>query len=164
MPPIGQSILLWRNTKGLTQSELAIQSGVSRPNLSAIEQGARDLTLETLRRIALVLGVSAGTLVDGIGPSSYSKSELNRYALDRIARLAAGQSLRASDKERRIASDLQSLMTSKIRRTHSENKRGSIRAENAVVLRLKSEIGVDIFKHLVRRVEKNLTSRFMAHE
>ena len=124
MYPIGQSILLWRNARGLTQSEVAARSGVSRPNLSAIEQGARDLTLETLRRISFVLGVSAGALVDGVGPASFPKSKLNRFALDRIARLAAGQSLRASPRERRIASDLASLMTSKTRKSNSGNKRG----------------------------------------
>ncbi len=165
MNPIGQTIIIWRNAKGLTQSDLARRSGVSRPNLSAIEQGARDLTLGTLRRIALAMGVSAGTLVDGVGPESVlPKGTFNRYALDRIARLTAGQTLRASASERRIASDLALIMKSKTRQSNSRKTPGGIRAESAAALRLKSGVGPAIFKHLIRRIEKNLTSRLMAHE
>lgn len=165
MNPIGQTIILWRNAKGLTQSTLAERSGVSRPNLSAIEQGARDLTLETLRRIASALEVSPGTLADGVGPKpDLSKGELDRYALDRIARLAAGQAIRASAPERRVASDLTLIMKSKTRRPHSKKKPEGVRAENAAVLRLRSGLGPVIFKQLIRRVEKNLISRFMGHE
>src|SRR3989338_5015851 len=107
MYPIGQTIQLWRTKKGLTQSAVARQSGVSRPNLSAIEQGARDLTVETLRRIALALGIKAGMIVDGVGPAPIiPKEALDRNALDRISRLAAGEPLRVSAWERRIALDL----------------------------------------------------------
>ena len=164
MNSIGQSILLWRNTKGLTQTELALRSGVSRPNLSAIEQGARDLTVETLRRISFALQVNAGALVDGIGPFSVPKSKLDRFALDRIARLAAGQTLRASSEQRRIASDLAFLMKSKTRQLNSSRPKSSIRAEKIVSLRLKSEIGANIFAHLIRRVEKNLANWIATHE
>src|SRR5438067_13634691 len=114
MNPVGQTISFWRAKKGLTQAVVARRSGVSRPNLSAIEQGARDLTVQTLRRIAVTLGVTPGTLVDGIGLGANDSSQkLGRYSLDRIARMAAGQSLKATNAERRIARDLASVMKSK---------------------------------------------------
>lgn len=134
---------------------MAARSGVSRPNLSAIEQGARDLTIGTLRRIALVLGVSAGALVDGIGPwPVIPRSLLGRDALDRIAKLATGQSLRASALERRIAKDLASIMKSKMRLLGPKKNRGNVRANNPAMLRLKSELGQVVFENLIRRVEK----------
>ena len=157
MLPIGQTIYLWRTKKGLTQADVAGSSGISRPNLSAIEQGARDLTIQTLRRIASTLGASPGILVDGIGPEpSRPRYKFSRYAFDRIARLAAGQSLRASFTEKRVARDLASIMKFKTRR-HTRNKGlKSGRSGNATLLRLKDELSPAIFGHLVRRVEKNL--------
>lgn len=41
-----------RRKLGLTQTELAMKSGVSRPMLSKIESGNRNATLETLMRVA----------------------------------------------------------------------------------------------------------------
>lgn len=159
MSALGQTIQFWRSHKRLTQSELARRSGVSRPNLSAIEQGGRDLTLGTLRRIASALSVSPGTLVDGVGPKTlYAPISTDRHSLDRIARLAAGQTPRSSPKERRIADALSFVMKSKtgwkgVKRT----RRRTGRSENETLLRLKTEMGPDLLKYLVRRVEKNLT-------
>lgn len=160
MHPVGQTISLWRANKGLTQAVVAERSGISRPNLSAIEQGARDLTVQTLRRIASTLGASPGALVDGIGPGPARRpGKLDRYSLDRIARLAAGQSLPASDAERRISTDLASIMKSKTRAPSEKKASNSVRSENTALLRLKVEIGPVVFRHLIRRVEKNLAGR-----
>ena len=157
MHPVGQTISLWRTKKGLTQAVVAERSGLSRPNLSAIEQGARDLTIQTLRRIASTLGASPGALVDGIGPGPARPPEkLDRYSLDRIARLAAGQSLPASGTQRRIAGDLSSIMKCKTRTPSEKKTSNSVRSENAAILRLKAEIGPAVLRHLIRRVEKNL--------
>lgn len=158
MPPIGQTIYLWRRQKGLTQQVLAERSGVSRPNLSAIEQGGRDLTVQTLRRLASALGVNAGALVDGVTPASgYDKPSQNRYSLDRIARLSAGECLRASGQEKRIAHDLASVMKSKVGWKDVKKKRlRTTRREAETMMRLKSKLGSDLFSHLIRRAEKNL--------
>lgn len=157
MQPVGQIIHFWRTTKGLTQAALAERSGISRPNLSAIEQGARDLTVQTLRRIAQALGVSPGALVDGTGPESPRPPEkLDRYSLDRIARLAAGQSLPVSEAEKRIAADLASIMKSKMRTSSGKKTLDNIRSENTAILRLKTGIGPVVLRHLIRRVEKNI--------
>lgn len=157
MQPVGQSICFWRMKKGLTQAAVAERTGISRPNLSAIEQGARDLTVGTLRRIAAALGTSPGALVDGAGPEPANLSgKLGRYSLDRIARLAAGQRLKSSDAEKRIAADLASIMTYKTRAPSKKKVPNSVRSENAALLRLKVQIGPEILRHLIRRVEKNL--------
>lgn len=161
MNPVGQAISFWRMKKGLTQSAVAQRSGVSRPNLSAIEQGARDLTVQTLRRIASTLGVTPGALVDGIRSKPMrSLEKLDRYSLDRIARIAAGQPLKASRAERRIAGDLASITKSKTRNLSGKKNLNKVRSENAAILRLKTEIGTTVFQHLIRRVEKNLSSYY----
>ncbi len=166
MRPIGQTIYLWRLHGRLTQVRLAQISGVSRPNLSAIEQGARDLTVQTLRRLAEALGIDAGTLVNGVGPKpTYAPINTDRHSLDRVARLAAGQRLRASTKERKVALALAFVMKSKtgwagIKRTG----RRTARSENETLTRLKAELGAELLAHLVRRIEKHLGGPGMPHE
>ena len=161
MHPVGQTISFWRMKKGLTQAVVAQRSGVSRPNLSAIEQGARDLTVQTLRRIASTLGVTPGALVDGVRPDVVNpQKKFDRYAIDRIARIASGQVLKASSTEQRIARDLASVMKSKTRNTSEKKNLRNIRSENTAIFSLKTEIGPALFQHLIRRVEKNLRNRY----
>ena len=166
MATLGQTITLWRNQKKLTQDGLARRCGVSRPNLSVIEQGGRDLTIQTLRRIANALGVSAGTLVDGLGPHpEYGSRVMSRQAIDRISRLAAGQRLRATEREKETALALASIMKYKTSKPGSRPKRlRTIRSENEVLSSLKAELGPEILMNLIRRVEKNLASTGNFHE
>ena len=88
MVPFGETILLWRLARGMSQAELAQAAPMSRPNLSAIERGDREVTLRTLRRLALALDVRPGILVDGIVPAAAGRP-LGRRALERIASAAA---------------------------------------------------------------------------
>lgn len=60
----GLKIRAWRLARGVSQRELAAQSGLSRPNLIGLELGRRDCTVKTLCRLAHVLAVSPGTLLD----------------------------------------------------------------------------------------------------
>lgn len=165
MRPTGQTIYYWRRSKKITQANLAWRAGVTRPNLSAIENGGRDLTVQTLRRIADALGVTPGTLVDGIGPKpSHTPVNLNRFSIDRVARLAVGQRLRATSKEKKLSLDLASVMKSKIPSKGVKQRRvRSARSENETLMRLKSELGPDLLQHLIHRVEKCLGGE-AAHE
>ncbi|HXV18715.1 MAG TPA: helix-turn-helix transcriptional regulator [Candidatus Omnitrophota bacterium] len=159
MRPVGQTIYLWRIQKGLTQSDLALGSGVSRPNLSAIEQGARDLTVQTLRRIASALDVKPGDLVDGVLPKAVPQPRaLDRFSMDRVARLTAGQRVRAPRHEKKLALKLLSLMKSKSRLFTDTKRRRvrSVREENRILEELKPELGADVLSHLIKRVEKLL--------
>jgi transcriptional regulator with XRE-family HTH domain len=166
MSSIGQTIYSWRIHRGFTQTDLAERTGVSRPNLSAIEQGSRDLTVQTVRRIAVALRIGAGALVDGITPEMRDKGpNINRYSLDRIARLAAGEWVRATAKERKTAFLLASIMKSKVRWKNIKQQRlRCARLENETFLRLKTELGSTLLRHLIARIEKNLLKNQFSHE
>lgn len=53
-----------RKQRGMTQEALAKASGVSRGYLSRLEMGRHDPPLSRLRRLAKVLEVTVGDLVD----------------------------------------------------------------------------------------------------
>ena len=88
MLPFGKTVLAWRLARGLTQAELAMRARLPRPNLSAIERGKREVTLGTLRALALALDVRPGVLADGVPPQDRSRP-LSRDDLERVAVAAA---------------------------------------------------------------------------
>lgn len=69
----------------MTQEALAVQSGIPRPNLVALEQGRRECTLSTLCRLAYVLDVSPGRLLDEAPPRHETRA-LDRHEVDAVAR------------------------------------------------------------------------------
>ncbi len=93
MLPFGQTVLAWRLERGLSQEELAQGAHLPRPNLSAIERGAREVSLKTLRSLALALQIKPGVLADGEGPPT--QANWSREALERIAMaIVRGKELR----------------------------------------------------------------------
>lgn len=60
---VGGNVRRIRLKKGLTQEELADQSGYSQQYLSGLEQGLRNPTIITIFEIAVALGVSHMDLV-----------------------------------------------------------------------------------------------------
>ena len=102
--PFGQTLFLWRFARGLTQAELAKAAGIPRPNLSEIEQGRREVTLGTLRSLALALRVRPGVLVDGIPPPLFRGTQRwSRRQLERIAHAACRDTRLSSGPERKIS-------------------------------------------------------------
>ena len=83
----------WREERGLTQKELSEHSGIPRPNLVALEQGRRECTVSTLRRLAHALSLSAGELLDKL-PKRKIQRDLSRHETDKIARKMMGQAIR----------------------------------------------------------------------
>lgn len=85
--PFGQTLRLWRQARGLTQEQLARRANVPRPNVSAMERGKREVTLGTLRALAVGLGLRPGVLADGTAPLrlEQGRTSLSREALERIA-------------------------------------------------------------------------------
>ena len=54
---LGQSIRKHRERLALTQEELSEKSDTHRTYLADIERGSRNPTIETIRRLALALGI-----------------------------------------------------------------------------------------------------------
>jgi len=59
----GQVLREARTKAALSQERLALDAGIDRTFVSMLERGKRQPTLETLFRLASVLGVSPATLV-----------------------------------------------------------------------------------------------------
>ena len=123
MVPFGEAVLLWRLQRGLTQEELARRAGVPRPNLSAIERGQREVSLKTLRALAVALGVRPGVLVDGIVPQEEAGG-LSREAMERIADAVVRNAPLAEPKEQALADRLKYLVGSRLRAAGPMTKGG----------------------------------------
>ena len=146
MVPFGQNILLWRIHRGLTQEELAARARVSRPNLSAIERGRREVSLATLRALALALNVNPGSLVDGISPAVVQTPSFSRKTLERIAEAVWKGTPLPSAKGKKLASLLKQLLHSR-----KNLKRGKRSTERAW-LQLKSAYPPHIIQTLIEKV------------
>lgn len=103
--PFGETVLAWRLVRGMTQAQLAQAAGVARPNLSAIERGGHDVTLRTLRALALALGIRPGFLVDGVAPGAGSRA-MGRVTLERVARAAARNEALSDPRQAALANRL----------------------------------------------------------
>lgn len=55
-----------RKECGLSQEELAYQSGMHRTYVSSVERGERNIALVNIAALAAALGVDAGDLVTGL--------------------------------------------------------------------------------------------------
>jgi len=113
MLPFGETVLSWRLARGMSQADLAQAASMSRPNLSAVERGNREVTLGTLRRLAVALGVLPGVLANGEPPVRMSVP-LGRAALERIAGAAARGTPTASKRERRLSALLAQAASARI--------------------------------------------------
>ena len=89
MFPISHQIYLRRLEQNLTQQELAHKAGIPQPNLSNIEKGKQDLTVSTLRKIAVALNISPKEFFEG--NVADTKSTLSRNRIEAIARMVATQ-------------------------------------------------------------------------
>jgi transcriptional regulator with XRE-family HTH domain len=61
---LGKNVALWRNKKGLSQDELALEAEIGRRTVNRIEVGETDVRFTTLVKIANTLGVSLKDLMD----------------------------------------------------------------------------------------------------
>ncbi|HZL19713.1 MAG TPA: helix-turn-helix transcriptional regulator [Polyangia bacterium] len=120
MAPFGETVLAWRLTRGMTQATLASAAHIPRPNLSAIERGDREVTLKTLRALALALDVRPGVLVDGVMPEADVRP-MTRETMERVATATARGSRLTNTREtvlsRRLGAALSARMTSGVTRT-----------------------------------------------
>ncbi len=67
---VGKRIRVWRVLHDRSQDELAVQAGVSRNFVSAIERGAQGLDAVRLRRLAAAMGIGLAELLADPEPRS----------------------------------------------------------------------------------------------
>ncbi len=66
----GTSVRNWRNQLGLSQEQLAERADLHRTYISDVERGARNVSLESIEKLARALEVSVSTLLLRAGKSS----------------------------------------------------------------------------------------------
>lgn len=64
---IGLNVRKQRESRGLSQEELAFESGLHRTYISGVERGVRNPTVLVLQKIAKALKVPAAALLDESG-------------------------------------------------------------------------------------------------
>ena len=164
MLPFDQAVVSWRLHQGLTQDALARRAGITRPNLSAIERGRREVSLKTLRALAVGLGVRPGLLVDGVSPDPArgDRPSLSREAIERIADAVAFDRQAAQPNEQAAVEALQALLGNRTRAMRHQQGRPRIgrRRTAAAWLRLNGRYGRLAIQTLADRV----LERQRAHE
>src|SRR3989344_6603990 len=155
--PFGETVLLWRLERELTQAGLAERAGLPRPNLSDIERGKREVSLKTIRALALSLEVSPGVLVDGRAPGEDLKSsQLSRETMERIALAVVKNKRLPNSEENDLASLIRVQVQSRLRALHgvgrARNFRPVGRAPERAWLRSVSRYGKNQIQSIMERV------------
>lgn len=147
LAPFGQTVFLWRRHRRLTQQQLAERAGLPRPNLCAIEQGHREVSLTTLRALALALRVPAGALVDGAAPPTAAPAaqHLSRPVIERVAEAVAARRWPTAGAERALARLLQAVLT---------RQRGRKHAAEAAWLTLQARYPRETLQALLQRAQE----------
>ena len=154
--PFGQTVRSWRLHRRMTQVQLAQTARLPRPNLSAIEQGKREVSLPTLRALAEGLGVRAGILVDGVPPAlaQGGQPSLSRKTLERIADAVAFDRQVTEPTEQATVEALRTLLSHRTRamRRQWSRPRRQRRSALAAWMWLKSLYGRSAIQTLADRV------------
>ena len=156
MTPFGQTVFLWRVARGLTQEQLAKRARISRPNLSAIERGKREVSLGTLRALALNLEIRPGILVDGIAPGvrEARPARRSREALERMAEAVVRRTRVHDPQERAVVEALRRILTHRTFASQGRwrrSRRGR-RAAQTAWLQLESTYPREVVQSLIQRV------------
>ena len=156
--PFSHNLLLWRSSRNLTQAQLAGRSGIPQPNLSAIERGARDVSLRTLRALAAALQVRPGVLADGIPPaaSGGQAEALDRDALERIASAVAGRRVRVRAGERQVVELLKPLVQGRLQALRKTRRVGTYGARTVRLswMKLRARCSEAVLESLIQRVSE----------
>jgi CheY-like chemotaxis protein/DNA-binding XRE family transcriptional regulator len=76
--PFGTSVRIWRSRLGISQEELAGRAGLHRTYICDVERGARNVTLQSIEKLAHALEVSVSTLL------SYSRESQNKPGTEKF--------------------------------------------------------------------------------
>ena len=152
MIPFGETILMWRLYRGYTQETLARAAHIPRPNLSSIERGGREVSLKTLRALALALGVRPGILADGQAPSVAKPARLSRRWLERVADGLALGRMPSDPREKALVGQLRPLVASRL---PQPGRRIGRQAERAW-LALSAHYPPEVVESLLQRVRERM--------
>lgn len=75
---IGAHIIRFRTSSGLTQDELAADTGIDSSNIRAYENGRAMPSVHTLMRIADALGVPPADLLEGLRLEMFTTSPVDK--------------------------------------------------------------------------------------
>ncbi len=158
MVSLGQSLYLWRISKGLSQEELAQKAGIPRPNLTTIESGRREPSLSTLRALAAALGIKTGTLIDGIAPINFGDSLLSRSAQEAIVKASLSKNIsHLSAQQKIISSLLSNIVRNKINAKKNRFSKHLLKERGVYIknwLILKAAINPHLLNKLLTQVDK----------
>ena len=157
--PFGQTLQLWRLHRGLTQAQLAQAARIPRPNLSAVERGKREVSLPTLRALAMALGVRPGALVDGLLPGPrLETASLSREAMERIAEAIVSPRPLNNPTEVTLARWIGEMAKQRgeILRGRRRALRGK-RRSHATWLHLRAACPRDVLRSMLERVDNRLS-------
>jgi CheY-like chemotaxis protein/predicted XRE-type DNA-binding protein len=71
---LGMSVKNWRTRLGIPQDELALRSGLHRSYISDVERGSRNISINSIEKLANALGVSVVTLFSDADSKSAAES------------------------------------------------------------------------------------------
>lgn len=156
----GQAVWLWRRARGLTQAQLARRAGLPRPNLCAIERGRREVTLGTVRAMALALRVRPGALVDGLSPSTVDgpPPPLSRRDLERIAEAVVTGTRPRIPAYRALVTTLRQMVRQRVeasRGIRGRRPRGGTKAWQAAWLELRARYPRAMIASLLERIAEH---------
>jgi transcriptional regulator with XRE-family HTH domain len=72
---LGRRLRVFREAKGVSQEQLAFETGVNRTYIGNLERGRINPTLYNIMRVAEAVGVDPGELVKGLPPLRLSPPE-----------------------------------------------------------------------------------------
>lgn len=153
--PFGQTLRLWRTARGLTQETLARRAKLSRPNLSSMERGRMEVSLKTLRALAVGLDIRPGVLVDGVPPET-SLQRPSRETLERIAEAVVRGGVQLNDEERQLVEALRRIVaprTAAAKRRWTP-RRGGKRAAQQAWLWVRACYPEAMFTSLIERISE----------
>ena len=156
MIPFGPTVFLWRLHRGLTQQALAAKARVPRSNLSAIERGKREVSLRTLRLLALALNVRPGMLADGVAPGEGESPAKgwSRERLERVAEVVVSGAPVREVRERALVEALRAVVEPRALASTSRwrSSRVSPRGRNTAWLAIHAAYPPEVIASLLQRI------------
>jgi len=144
----GENLLAWRRSHHMTQSDLAQAARIAQPSISALEAGHLDPQLSTLRRLSEALHITVGQLVEKAPP----RKSWTRHRIEALIRRAMdGKGGLSADS---VAHRLRIVASPKLAAVGRPVSLHG-RTGKHLVKRLRAELGPEVWKTVVRRLDKH---------